>query len=372
MKKKGLALSLIFILLIGSFTLGYIFVPQKSFSQNENRSLQTFPTLTPKGVLSGDVQAKLNTYTSDQVMLRNSLISLKTAVQRTLGRKDIGGVYICSDGYYIEKYTNDDIPKDTYENNLNTIKKFFDTYKNKITGKCSVAIVPDAGLILSDKLPKNASVYDEEKIINRVYSVSGGTSVDLVTPLKAVKDSAFYKTDHHWTASGAFAAYKAYCNALSKPIYDEYKKETASTDFKGTLYSKIIDPFSKTDTIEFYRYDGDENYKVTADGKTLSGIYDRSYLKKKDKYSAFLGGNHAKVTVSGGSGSGNLLIIRDSYSSSMLPMLMKNYSSITLVDTRYFRGSLGEAIKSEKITDISVILSAKDFVSDPTFGMVLY
>lgn len=372
MKKKNLALTAMLLTLIGVFVFGYIFVPQRSFSDNENRSLQTFPQITLKSVLSGETQSKLTTYASDQILFRDELISVKTVLQKAVGRRDIGGVYLCDDGYYIEKTTKDDIDDKVYSDNLQSLKTFCDFYKGKISGEITVGIIPDAAEVLHDKLPANAATFDQREVLNTVAKTSGVKNIDFLTALTDVKEDAFFKTDHHWTAKGAYSAYKAYCKTVNIPAAEDFETETVATDFYGTLYSKVIDPSAQPDTIEFYRFDGDENYKVTADGKERDGIYDRTFLEKKDKYSAFLGGNRALVTVSGGKGNGNLLVIRDSYTASLLPLLMRNYESVTLVDTRYYKNSLKDVVQNNNITDISVILSAKNFATDSSFGIVNY
>ena len=68
----------------------------------------------------------------------------------------------------------------------------------------------------------------------------------------------------------------------------------------------------------------DEGLEITSwrSGSPQPGtLYDRSYLEKKDKYSAFLGGNQPLCVIRNESqaGHGKILLIRDSYSDALAP-----------------------------------------------------
>jgi len=73
----------------------------------------------------------------------------------------------------------------------------------------------------------------------------------------------YYKTDHHWITLGAYYAYQEWCkyNGINTNI-NNYTKEIITTEFKGSLYSKILNENVETDKIEIYRPIQEVNYEV--------------------------------------------------------------------------------------------------------------
>ena len=67
-------------------------------------------------------------------------------------------------------------------------------------------------------------------------------------------------------------------------------------------------------------------------------MFFREYLEDADKYPVFLSGNHARVHIETNADSGKrLLVIKDSYAHALAPFLVEEYSTIDLIDLRYFK-----------------------------------
>ena len=111
-----------------------------------------------------------------------------------------------------------------------------------------------------------------------------------------------------------------------------------------------------------------EGLKVTSypEGSPVEGkLYDESKLAVKDKYSMFMGGNcplHEIVT--GAEGKPSLLIIRDSYTDSLIPFLLDDYSEIHVLDLRYYRASLKAYIEQYDFDQVLVCYSVYNFSTD--------
>ncbi len=370
---KKIALCLVFVIFIGVFSVGSILKPDGEFSENENRKLAQFPTLSAEKLISGRAQRDINTWFSHQLIFRDELISAKTQLQKFFGKRDIGGVYICNDGFYIEKNLESQIDQSVYETNLWAIEEFFAKAKEeKGIQNADFIVVPPASYILADKLPPGAEVFEaENRLTDAENTVKNGVFFNITQPLLQNREKNYYKTDHHWTTDGAYAVYKAYCE--SKGITAKsFSREKISTDFLGTNHSKVLDSTAEPDSV--YRYKGakDKEYKVTADGKTLEfGIYDHSKLEGKDKYAYFFGGNYGFSTVENCGGKGHLLIIKDSFANCFLPFLLPHYEKVTIIDPRYYVGSIKEIIRTENITDITVLYGLETLVKEKSVPAVL-
>ncbi len=367
MKSKGLIMTVCFIAILAVFTVGSFVAPDREFSQNENRPLEAMPKISAQGVLSGEVQKKLNTYSSDQLVFRDAAISLKTVLQKLSGKRDIGGVYLCKNGAYTERITDDDIDEAIAEKNIEAVRQFlFDNSGAFKTAK--VLTAPSPQELCREFLPKYAPCYNAKKYREKLSSALGESLCDQYAAFSAVKDksSLYYKTDHHWTAAAAELAYKVYCEETDKKaVPTEYT--TVATDFRGTLHSKALDPFAPYDSVKAPVVNG---AKLVADGKEYDGIYDTAALNEKDKYAYFLHGNHATATVSGGKGTGHLLLIKDSYANCFVPLLLNNYESITLIDPRYFTGSVSALVKSGNYTDFLMLFSMNGFLTETTIPII--
>lgn len=372
MKRKGLITTISFLLVIAIFSLGSLILPDRKFSENENRGLQTFPKISFNSVIRGKTQALINDYASDQLIFRDGLITLKTCLQYASGKRDIGGVYIGKDGQYVDKLLEGDLDSKVFNSNLSAIQLFFDNTK-KASPKTNLYLlpIPTSAVKVRKTLPMGAELFSQEDRLEELKAVTGATYIDLYNDFKNSDEKLYYKTDPHWTEQGAYLAYTKFCENAKKDIATYDLHTLGSDEFKGTLYSKAPLPFSESDSVMLYDTQASDNYTVNIDGAKTKGIYQKEYLEKKDKYSVFLGGNQSLVTVSGGEGEGHLLVVRDSFASSMLPYLMKSYESVSLVDTRYFTGSMTALISENNYSDILIMLGVKNLVEDKTLPIIL-
>ena len=135
--------------------------------------------------------------------------------------------------------------------------------------------------------------------------------------------------------------------------------------FRGTLYSKVLDPDAAIDAVDLYRWDGDTALTVTYDNADHAGCYDLQKLAQKDMYEVFFGGNWPMVRITGGAENGRrLLVLKDSYANALLPFAAADYEMIAAVDLRYYLGSLTELIQTEGITDVLVLYSTSAFMNE--------
>ena len=338
--------------------------PDKTYSANENRYLQTRPEFSWEKVFSGDLQDELTDFASDQFFKRDFWTETATIIKKGAGYDDIGGVFLGKDHYYFEKVEDKDISPSRFSQNLSFVNKFIQDNKDLDS---AVMLVPSPGTILSDKLPKGAELYNSTGMYAQAESMLKGTSfIDLRPQLQeAAGDYIYYRTDHHWTARGAYIGYRQYCQAkgITPKSYDEFGVVCVSKDFYGTLYSKALDPAAVPDEVNL----PESLPKITAeyDGSVHDSIYDESKLETKDKYAVFFGGNYGEVVINTDADSNKtLLVVKDSFANSMIPYLLDDYSRITMVDLRYYRGNLQQEVEDNSVTDLLFLYEMSNFAQD--------
>ena len=369
---------IIFIAFMYFITMLSIFSKDKSFSDNENRYLATKPKFTFEKLNNGLYAKEYEEYITDQFILRDKWISIKTYSERAMLKKDINGVYFGKDDYLIEKYEG--FNEEQVNKNINRLNEFISTYNKKIgENHVKVMIVPTASEVLKDKLPLFAYDNTQKRLISYINNVlPEGTTIDLISLFENYKDEyIYYRTDHHWTSLGAYYAYKKWGQEVNIETYNssDFYIEEVSSDFYGTIYSKVNTKV-KPDSIHLYNLkDKNIEYKLDYDlgQKVTDSIYDFKKLEGKDKYAVFLGGNNGLVNIKTNVGNNRkLLIIKDSFANSFIPFVINNFSEVSVVDFRYYNMKISEYIEKENFTDILFLYNSLNFNKDKNLIKLSY
>ena len=368
-KKADRFLIVLFTVFLFSFGILLVVLPDREFSPNENRYLQTLPKFTAGSVTDGSFMADFETYMSDQFPFRDFWVSSNTVTKELLFKKDIGGVYVGSDGYLLEVF---DLPDETLQKKqLSSLAKFLARNESR---KLYFAIAPNSVGVLNEKLPPFAPATSQKEYIENYYAaLQGVTVIDLYSALEAKKtEPIYYKTDHHWTTRGAFYAYTALAGAmgLEVPTLDDFTVTDVTNGFLGTFYSKGNFPVSP-ETIQRFDYKTPVQLTETKkEGETpVHTLYDASVLDEKDKYAYFLGGNYAHYTIQTDAGTGKkLVLIKDSYSHCLIKFFTREYSDIHMLDLRYLRAGVNELIDEIDPDDILILYNAKTLSEDANLG----
>ncbi|MEG2441110.1 MAG: DHHW family protein [Acetivibrio sp.] len=362
---------ILFIGLIFGGMLCNFFTKEKTFSEAENRFLAEKPVLTKENVLSGKFSEDYETYITDQFSYRDSWIRMKTLTERALLKQESNGVYFCKDGYLMEKQDTKVFESKQAKKNKKSVISFGNKMKKKFDKEhLKFIFVPTASEILQDKLPPFASPYPQKKLLKELKEKIGNDYVVDVNAelLKHKEEDVFYRTDHHWTAMGAYYAYALWAEeaGLSPLLQSEFEIEKASDTFLGTISSKVNMKL-KPDEIFLYHKKNAPKYKVTYDMGTevRDTLYDRKALEEKDKYKVYLGGNYGMVEIDTGLHTGRkLLVVKDSFAHSFVPLACNQFDTTYMIDLRYFNVGIEKFLEAYEVTDILVLYNTVNLVTD--------
>lgn len=377
MKNMRLVITICFIAFVVGISAAGLLQKDREFSPNENRYLAEAPEFSWEDVLDGRFQEKLEEYLRDQIWGRDRWITVKTAVQKAAGNTDIGGAYVGKDGYDFEKIVPEDVDDSQVQRNIVAVQDYFDVAAGTISkDRLSFLLVPTSGLVMEDKLPKNARLFDQSAYIEQVQNAMQDYNfVDVREELCAQSDAyIYYRTDHHWTTEGAYIAYEKWCETtgMTAASKESLEQNVVAEDFRGSLYSKILNMDSAYDSIWIYTPAGESMdavnaCKVTVDEKESGVIYDVTKLAEKDKYAFFFGGNYGQVHIEGSpqqETGRNLLVVKDSFANSFVPLILNQYDNIYMVDLRYYNGDMESYLSEHGITDVLVLYNISNFISD--------
>ena len=362
-------------LLVGTmifFTVLGVALPDKDFSESENRSLADFPKITLTSVTDGSFLKGLSDYVADQFPGRDLWISLNLWMNKTLGQKEASGVYLCDDDYLMQV---PGAPNEVqFQRNLDAINAFSQKHTDL---NMVMTVVPNAVTVHADKLPANAPVRDQLADLAQIQGrLSEVQFVDVTDSLMEHKDEQlFYRTDHHWTSLAAYYAFQNIGPALhiECPGWASYTRYTVSDSFEGTLSSKSGSHAAR-DAVEIYVPTTDIEYFVTYSGDQtgICSLYNREALNGKDHYTVFFGGNYGRVDITTTADTGRtLLVFKDSYANCFMQFLYPYFDHITMIDPRYYYDNVENVIRSEAVTDVLFLYNLDTYLGDSSLADVL-
>ena len=364
-----------FLICILGIGLLNLIIPSKKISEEENRGLQQKPEFSVSSVTSGSYMDQYEKYQADQFVGRNAWRSLKVGFSRLAGSKEENGVFIGKKGQLLEDISVPD--QDVLKDNLKAIQNLSETYPDI---PVNMILVPDAAYVLEDRMPFTAAVADQGQYIAQVKKELGDSVqwIDAVKPLTRHSDEKiYYKTDHHWTAKGAYYVFQESVKTLEldEKMAGGYVSYPITTEFNGALASKSGCHLKEKEQIDIYVPKAEDNDVVVNyvdEQKKTTSLYDSSKLKERDKYAVYLGGNFSVVDIRTVSESNRrLLLFKDSYANSFVPFLTPYFREIVMVDPRYYSGTIGDIMDTYEITDTLFLYSANIFLQDNNISGVL-
>ncbi len=313
------------------------FGPAKDISVAERRPLKKRPGITVENVWNGSFMKSFDEYTLDQFPMRDSFRELKSVFHfYALKQSDNNNIYI-SNGY---------AAKQEYPLNLNSadfaIKKFqsiYDTYLKNTDSKVYMTLIPDKGYYLAED--SGHLRMDYKKLYSRLEdNTPWANHIDLRDTL-SLKD--YYHTDTHWRQETLLPAAGKISETLgiTIPDNDKFSTEKIEKPFYGVYFGQAALPM-KPDYIEIMHSDILNHAKVyDYETKEYTGIYSMEKIQGKDMYDIYLSGAKALLSIENPMATTDreLIVFRDSFGSSMIPLLVQDYARVTAVDIRYINSS---------------------------------
>lgn len=360
--KKYLPTLVLLLFIIIVFTANLI-VPDRDFSEKENRNLASPPVFSFESLFSGKFTADFETYITDQFFARDFWVSLKTGCERLLGKNEINGVLIGKDRLLVSEFPAPEVTR--LQGNASSVEKFAQNAGIPVY----FTLIPGSIEIWNDRLPETGRTASQAEIITNAYAQTpSAIHADSYSALAAHADEEiYYSTDHHWTTLGAYYGYAALVSAMGLSPIELPDAWSETEGFFGTASSACGLTPGKGDTVSLrVPQTAAGEVRVYAEGKWTEGsLYKTENLELKDKYTVFLGGNDPLTVITGSDPNGQkLLLLKDSYANSEIPYLCYHFSEIHVVDLRYYKESISAYIEANGIDLAVVSYSVANFSED--------
>ncbi len=329
-KAKLISIILVFCILIGGASLWLIVKDDDDISAWERRKLQQFPEIKTESLMNGSFMKDFVSYLTDQFPLRNELRRLKANVLfKVYMQKDNGGIYI-QDGSASK--IDAKISSGSVEHFLGRTDRIYSSYLKDTDCRVYYTIVPDKNYFLAQKGGYPALDYAE------LYRVLGEGMADMseidIRDLLSAED--YYTTDTHWKQESIVDVANRIRQQMGMSAVTDYEEKTVG-DFFGVYYGQSALPLDP-DTLKYLTNDTIEGCTVkNFEKNTETAVYDMEKYEGLDPYDIFLSGpvSVLEITNPKGDKDKELVIFRDSFGSSIAPLLIEGYGKVTLVDIRY-------------------------------------
>lgn len=328
--KKYIAMLLFFGIIV-TFDIIFFLTPDKKISRDERRYLTQRPAFSMEILQNGSYPDDLETYLSDQFPFREDFRRLHSILNLTVFQKMANNDIVISNGSAVKiepDYPYEAVHKTIQK--LNTLKK---TYFSE--NSCYFALAPDKSCYLTD------SIYPAVDF-DRIYGMFEDELEDIQTiSLKEhleLKD--YYQTDSHWNQLNLLGISQLLKEKMGASIDTPTYRIEEIPDFYGVYHAQAA-LNTKPDTLSYYTNDLLESCTVYHyDTEATTGIYDLEKLtdpSSLDMYDIFLSGAAPLLKIENPSQDvqKTLIIFRDSFGSSLTPLLVNAYSEIYLIDLRY-------------------------------------
>ncbi|MBR6825375.1 MAG: hypothetical protein IKM59_02395 [Oscillospiraceae bacterium] len=332
-KFKKIAVVSVFLLFIFGFFLLHLILPDVEFSAAERKPLAQVPELTGDGILTGDYFTDAETYLLEQFPLRQEFLNCKQFVDKNIFLMSSSGGYAAAEDHLTKIESTTDEAQIQYTVDL--INRIIDKYPE--LGKAYYAVIPDKNYYLS-QITKQPTI-DYEKIFTMAQGIKG-EKIEL-TPLLTLED--YYRTDSHWRQERILPVAEALCQAMGvQPADPNGYKATVLEGFRGVYYALTNTP-PDPETLIYLRNDAIDNAVAHYMGNSMQmeqrPIYNEENFNKEltDSYDVFLDGPESVITIENpyATSDKHLILIRDSFGSSLAPLLVDSYAKITVLDLRY-------------------------------------
>ncbi len=383
------------------FVWGLLFFLRPSSSETEKRELTPFPALNWDDLISGEWTRQISLWYADTFPGRDGLISTWHRVESLYGVRNekfqgsvgdevpdetmgdptvvesdrhvqgdpdwekVNGYYLAGDTAY-ELYYFDKANAARYAALINRAA-------DSLAGKATVydLIIPlHYTFALSEDIQASLGVADGTKTVRYLYSGMNERvmTVDVTPYLAAHRDEYLYfRTDHHWTATGAYYAYTAFCETagLTPTPLSSFEKLSFG-GFLGTLYAKTEEPAAlrdNPDTVEAYVPIGTNDMTVLMqDGKeytfpVIQRRTDTYYAAAASKYNCFIAGDNPLSTIHNVNIAANrrgtaVVLIKESYGNAFAPFLVDSFEYVYIIDYRYYDGNLTDFVTTHGVNTV--------------------
>ena len=338
-KIKNIVVSCVFLIFIFGLFLINVFKEPIDVSTSERRKLAQFPKITLETVNNTKFMQDFASYAVDQFVWRDEFRSIKARfLFNVLKQKDNNGIYIA------EGHASKTLPTIKEGELTQTVKNFNKLYNSNLS-KMNVyySIIPDKNYFLAEK--NGYPHLDYNKFIE-IVNTNINTNIKYIDIFDTLDVDDYYTTDIHWKQENLVDVANKLLDGMNNSLTNNNFEEKELYPFYGTYYGQSALPL-EAETLKYLTNSEMDNITVKILNEEAlaensiefveSEMYNVEEFTGIDPYNVYLSGPKAIITLEKSNTDTNkeLIVFRDSFGSSLAPLLATEYSKVTLIDLRY-------------------------------------
>ncbi|MBQ2959968.1 MAG: hypothetical protein IJE09_01930 [Oscillospiraceae bacterium] len=336
--------------------LSFCLVPTKSFSESERRLLQQTPEISLESIMDGSFMDEFEAFAQDQFPLRDSFRGLKSQFAlKLLQQGDNNGLYISAG--HISKLDGP-LNEKMLDHAAGRFESIYAKYLKDTSCRVWFSMIPDKNYFIAPEAGRPYLDFEELES----YMLKKADYMQYIPIAQLLETGDYYRSDSHWRQERIEDIAETICKAMGTANLGEHEIVPVLQDFHG-VYSGQLANSSISDRIFYATNDTIRACTVTSyDSGSPKAVpfYDMEAATGRDPYEMFLNGADALLVIENHSANTGreLIIFRDSFGSSLAPLLIESYDKITLVDIRYIQSAMLDQFISFDKQDVLFIYSS--------------
>jgi len=375
----------VFIIVIGGFAVMNIFATPPQTLQSERRAPTALPAFSSQTFANASFMSGFESWAQDRFPLREGLRTVRAGmVFQVLQQTDKDRLYTGASG--VGRFAR--IDEQAWRQSIDRINRITTRLQDGTIASSDMnfyaAVIPDKSLYAGRYLPG----YDQDTA-NRLIAENLSKDIKAIDISSALAPQDFYKTDLHWDQTQINGVANALENAMNSGTPEAENGgdgNGGSADdrniFAGTFFgvyagqialpmppddlSYVSNPYIDTASASYLN----PRTAVMEPGRIY---YPEALTSGGDPYDFFLRGPQALIVLENATPVHNgrtLYLFRDSFGSSLAPLLLRYYDRVELIDLRYINSRvLADYVTFEPGADVLFLFSSQ-ILGSPTVLMV--
>ena len=371
--------------------IGLLIFLRPAVSETEGRELTPFPAFSWDAFVSGSYFSGITAWYADTFPGRDGLIAAQHALEKLYGIRtsqiilpgtdptgptDPGsirdevieqpteGIYVKGDSAF-EIFTYQESKASRYAALLNRARAEMPGVElYDLVVPLSYAVNMTAGE------QRSIGASDAADAIAKIYAKMDPSirTVNILPELLAHSDEYLYfRTDHHWTARGAYHAYRVFCESAGITPQELTAMESMTfTGFRGSFWAKATGADLREDVVEAWipnatnkmtvwdweNYGKQDQKEIVTTAypiiqtRTGNGSENGYYYGPRWKYNCFIAGDNALSVIENPDlhDGSSILVVKESFGNAFAPFLVDKFQTVYVVDYRFFRERMGQSL----------------------------
>lgn len=217
-------------------------------------------------------------------------------------------------------------------------QQLYDSYLTGNDGHIYLSVVPDKGSFTAP--PEGYTPASAQETADTLLAQLDFVQYVDIAPGLTLED--YYRTDPHWRQECLVATAQTLAQAMDVPLAGDFQENAIDVPFYGAYAEKAGEPLV-ADTLRYLTgevLDACTVYDYETDAQET--LYDLSAVETDTPYDLYLQGSRSLLRIDSplSATDRTLVVFRDSFGSSLIPLLAESYRTIYAVDIRYFSSQM--------------------------------